>query len=219
MAGMNGFTHHCLEQKVSKSANKKPLSESLYSYAQIDTLWDFYVTHAISGGTGMTRDITSYGWSKNDNKTTGYQAIENKMIEAAGLENNICFIRAKTCKDTLNAMDLSNDMICISHPRAVLLQRYTTTIDENERIQFGGGSGSENHVSCLFRHIRNAFAHGNTYFFENKYVLLEDKDNSAITAEILIKQQTLLDWIRVIDKEERYYILIDTCAKCKSGEK
>ena len=102
----------------------------------------------------------------------------------------------------------------LEHPRAILLQKYSITVDENEKFKFSGGG--ENHVNCLFRHIRNSFAHGNTYFFDNGNVLLEDKDNSKITAAILIKQQTLLDWIRVIDKEEQFYTLVDVCAKCKT---
>lgn len=199
MAGMNGFEHHCECAKTLKTENKKSLKDSPFSYAQIDMLWDFYVTHAISGGSGLARSIDDYGWKKDDNKKNGYPVLEKKLIEKAGLDNNICFIRSATCKDTLSAMDLSGDRICIKHPRAVLLQKYSTTVDENEKISFSGGG--ENHVNCLFRHIRNAFAHGNTYFFDSGTVLLEDCDNSKITAEILIEQQTLLDWIKIIDKE------------------
>ena len=214
MAGMNGFVHHCSDAKVSKKANKKSLTVSPFSYAQIDMLWDFYVTHTISGGSGLERSVNDYGWKKDDNKKDGYPALEKELIAKAGLSNNICFIRSTTCKDTMSAMNLSNDEICIEHPRAVLLQKYSTTVDENEKISFSGGG--ENRVNCLFRHIRNSFAHGNTYFFDNGNVLLEDKDNSKITAAILIKQQTLLDWIRVIDKEEQFYTLVDVCAKCKT---
>ena len=57
----------------------------------------------------------------------------------------------------------------------------------------------------MFTHIRNAFAHGNTYFFENGNVLLEDKDGNKITARILIAVQTLVDWIRLIDKDSIIY--------------
>ena len=214
MAGMDGFVHRCSDAKVSKTANKKSLTASPFSYAQIDMLWDFYVTHTISGGSGLERSVSDYGWKKDDNKKDGYPALEKELIEKAGLSNNICFIRSRTCKDTMSAMNLSNDEICIEHPRAILLQKYSITVDENEKFKFSGGG--ENHVNCLFRHIRNSFAHGNTYFFDNGNVLLEDKDNSKITAAILIKQQTLLDWIRVIDKEEQFYTLVDVCAKCKT---
>lgn len=214
MAGMNGFVHQCSDAKVSKTANKKSLTDSPFSCAQIDMLWDFYVTHTISGGSGLERSVSDYGWKKDDNKKDGYPALEKELIAKAGLSNNICFIRSTTCKDTMSAMDLSNDEICIEHPRAVLLQKYSTTVDENEKISFSGGG--ENHVNCLFRHIRNSFAHGNTYFFDNETILLEDMDKSKITAAILVRQQTLLDWIALIDKGERFYILKNICDGCKA---
>lgn len=216
MAGMNGFVHHCSDAKVSKTANKKSLTDSPFSYAQIDMLWNFYVTHTISGGSGLMRSVSDYGWKKDDNKKDGYPALEKELIAKAGLSNNICFIRSTTCKDTMSAMDLSNDEICIEHPRAVLLQKYSTTVDENEKISFSGGG--ENHVNCLFRHMRNSFAHGNTYFFDNGTILLEDTDKSKITAAILVRQQALLDWIKIIDKNKKYYVLVDACKKCKATE-
>lgn len=216
MAGMNGFAHQCSDAKASKAANKKSLTDSPFSSVQIDMLWDFYVTHTISGGSGLERSVDDYGWKKDNSKKDGYPAIENELIKRAKLESNICFIRSTTCKDTLSAMDLSNDMICIEHPRAVLLQKYSTTVDENEKISFSGGG--ENHVNCLFRHIRNSFSHGNTYFFENGAILLEDKEKSKITAEILITQQTLLDWIKIIDKAGKYYAFVDPCASCITEE-
>ena len=219
MAGKRGFEHHCEEAKILKGANKNSLNSSPFSYAQIDMIWDFYVTHTISGGSGLERTIEDYGWKKTENKTNGYPALENGLVESAELQDNICFIRSKTCKDTLKAMDLSNDLFCAHHPRAVMLQKYSTTVDENEIISFAGGSSAENRIVCLFRHIRNSFAHGNTYFFDNGFVLLEDKDGSTVTAEILIKQKTLLDWIRVIDKDEKYYKIVDVCASCIAEEK
>ena len=217
MAGMTGFEHHCSEEKVSKSANKKGLKDSLFSYAQIDMIWDFYVTHAISGGTGLERTIVDYGWDNTNNKTSGYGAIENELFGTSYFEK-ICFIRAKKCNDTLGAMDLSNELICVSHPRAVMLQNFDIVIDENESISYNSSSISESKLTALFRHIRNAFAHANTYFFDNGMMLLEDKDGKKITAEILIKQQTLLDWIKIIDKDEKYYALVDACARCKTEE-
>lgn len=45
----------------------------------------------------------------------------------------------------------------------------------------------------MFAYIRNTFAHGNTYYFDNENVLLEDKDQRKITAWILIPMQALLE--------------------------
>ena len=214
MAGMTGFEHRCLAEKVSKKDNKKSLKESSFSYAQIDMIWDFYVTHTISGGTGLERTIVDYGWDNTNSKIIGYGAIETELFGTSYFEK-ICFIRAKKCTDTLGAMDLSNDLICISHPRAVMLQNFDIVINENESINYNSSSNSESKLNALFRHIRNAFAHANTYFFDNGMMLLEDKDGKKVTAAVLIKQQTLLDWIKIIDKDEKYYRLIDVCSRCK----
>ena len=191
--------------------------DSPFSHAQIDMIWDFYVTHAISGGTGIERSLSDYGWDNTNSKISGYGAIENALFDPMFFEK-ICFIRAKKCNDTLAAMELSNDLICVSHPRAVMLQNFDIIIDENESISYSSSSISESKLTALFRHIRNAFAHANTYFFDNGIVLLEDKDGKKITAEILIKQQTLLDWIKIIYKDEKYYTLVDVCAMCKTEE-
>ena len=214
MAGMNGFEHSCSLEKTIISEYKKALKDSQYSFVQIDMIWDFYVTHAISGNSGQKRELPDYGWKKTENGELGYDALEKRLAIIAGIEK-FCFIRSKSCKDTLKAMDLSNDRICVEHPRAVLLQNFSTTVDENEKIQFAGGG--ENRITCLFRHIRNAFAHGNTYFFDNEMMLLEDRDGKTTTAKILIRMKTLLDWIQILDKDQKFYILRDACSECKNG--
>lgn len=38
-------------------------------------------------------------------------------------------------------------------------------------------------------------------------MLLEDKNGGKITARILMNQKVLLDWIKLIDKKEKYYVI------------
>lgn len=60
----------------------------------------------------------------------------------------------------------------------------------------------------LFEFICNFDIFVMTYFFDNGNVLLEDKDQrGTITARIILRMQTLLDWITLIDREQRYYVL------------
>ena len=99
-------------------------------------------------------------------------------------------------------MDLYEDLICISHPRAVLMQNFTCSTDENEKVTL---KSEENRINAIFRHIRNALAHGNTFFFDNGMCLLEDKDGKRRTAGILIPSRSLLDWIFIVDKNEIHY--------------
>ena len=62
---------------------------------------------------------------------------------------------------------------------------------------------------CLFRHIRNAFAHNNVFFFENGNILLKDyqrdgdkQKDKKVTAAILIEFDTLFEWIRLIETDQ-----------------
>lgn len=202
MAGMAGFQHRCNGIKAEKDLFKKSISEANFSKHQIDLIWDFYVTHSLCG-TGLSRTIMDYGWNATQDKNDGYPALEQGLADVAGI-NKFCIIRAKTINDTLKAMDLFNDHLCISHPRAVLMQNFTLQINENEEVSF---KSQEARINAIFRHIRNAMAHGNTYFFQNGFMLLEDKAGKQITSAIMIKQRTLLDWIEVVDKNRIYYKL------------
>ena len=144
--------------------------------------------------------ILDNGWDINK----FLKEIESNLMHIAGIDK-LCCIRSKKIDNTLKACDLYENEICVEHPRAVIQRKFTLEIDENEKISFAGGQGGEKRIDCLFRHIRNSFAHTNTYFFNNGNVLLEDKDGTKITSMILIKGQTLLDWIHYIDKDNRFY--------------
>lgn len=62
-----------------------------------------------------------------------------------------------------------------------------------------------NHVLSAFFHIRNALAHGRFeikkhgnflyYYFED---VQRDKDGSKLTARMVLKEKTLLNWIDLI---------------------
>ena len=193
MAGMNGFTHSCNCPKVKYEDYKGSLKASSYDDADISLIWDFYVTYAFAAESAQSISLKDYGWENPE------KDLEKSLMEKAQIDK-LCCIRANRIYDTLAACDMSNKEICITHSRGVVQQKYSITVDENEKMSFAGGSGAETRITCLFRHIRNALAHGGTYFFESGNMLLEDKDNSKITARKIIPQQALLDWIRIVDK-------------------
>ncbi len=201
--GMIGFSHTCSGTKVEISNFKKSIKDSSFSEDEIIIVWDFYVTHNVAGGTGIVRSLQDYNWDIKNKRDSTLLEIEKGLMQIANIDR-LCCIRSKKIDNTLIACDLSSNNICIEHPRAVLRQKHTLTVDENERINFAGGG--QNRIDCIFEHIRNSLAHSNTYFFENGNVLLEDKDGSTITARIIISKQTLLDWIYYIDKDSKYYI-------------
>lgn len=181
---------------------KKSINESSFSDEQIAIIWDFYVTKAMIGSAAQRRKISDYGQS---------QIPFAKMLNNATItESNYSVLLADKMPLTLKEFDfVISDAkgveveIDIDTPRFVFLMGYTITDKEQPKAK-----NDCSKAEGLLTHIRNAFAHGNTYFFPNGNVLLEDKNGSTTTAMILIKQQTLLDWIKIIDCNERYYRLV-----------
>ena len=201
MAGMVGFSHSCEQERIIKDRYRSTLKESAFNSEECNLIWDFYVARSFAAATGTSIKLTEYGWENTSSKVNGYIALETALANNAGIAS-FGIVRAKTIKDTLTAMNLSGDRICATHARAVLLQDYTCEIDENENVKI---KSKESRINAVFRHMRNSLAHGNTYFFENNMCLLEDKNGSLITAEILIPRHSLLDWIYIVDKDGAHY--------------
>ena len=200
MNEMKGAIHSCDSIKVNKLKFRKVLRDSILSSEECSLVWDFYVSRSFASETANKIDIEDYGW-KYKCKKYGYDTLEKVLLENAGIEK-FFIIRAKTIKNTIKMMNLSDDNICISHARAVLTQKYKCNPDENEQVKI---ESDESRINAIFRHIRNSFAHGNTFFFDNGMCLLEDKDGRSITAEILIPQKSLFEWIYIVDRGGKYY--------------
>ncbi len=90
----------------------------------------------------------------------------------------------------------------IQYCNSIGMKTFSYEGNENENVRVKSG---ESRVNAIFRHVRNAFAHGNTYFFENGMCLLEDMDGKKISAELLIPNRSLLEWIQIVDKNGLYY--------------
>jgi hypothetical protein len=166
---------------------------------QVNLIWEFYVTKSFAMTASQKRLVSEYGL-----KTLPF----DDMIRIAGIRE-YKIIMCNTMKTTLSAMDLEilddrklEKEIEIDRPRIACIWPFSIS-DENPPQQKIGKA------ECVFTHMRNAFAHGNTYFFDNGFMMLEDKDNSTITARMIIRQQTLLDWVRLIDKDQRFYVFHD----------
>lgn len=185
---------------------KKSINESAFSTEQIAMIWDFYVTKAIAASASQRRTAGDYG-----HKSLPWK----EMCTVAHLnDNNIKILPATSINKTLEMMDLVIDIgkgtdkqarpIEIEVPRIACLSPFTIADEEPPKSKIG-------EAESVLTHIRNAFAHGNTYYFDNKFVMFEDKDQrGSITARIVLSQQSLIDWITLIDKESRYYTIIKT---------
>lgn len=195
MAGKTGCVHKCEGNRLNPNGYAISLRDSSFSEHECNIIWDFYVSHAISDKNTID-NLLAYGWSITNSKTDGYPALEKSLANAAGLAE-FHLIRSTDIKDTLSAMSLTGTMVCIDHPRAVMKRNASTKVNENETLEF---TESEGRVLCIMRHVRNSLAHNNTYFFQNDMLMLEDKEKTKITARILMEKKALLDWIKIIDK-------------------
>lgn len=184
---------------------KKSINQTLFTPEQVAIIWDFYVTKSIAESASQKRKITDYGYK---------QFPWKEMLARAGISSdNVKILLANSINKTLEQYDLSitegkgdnkqNKAIEIDVLKIVCLTPYTISDEESPKGRVG-------EAESVLTHIRNSLAHGNTYFFENGNVLFEDKDmRGVITARIILKQQTLLDWISLIDKDQQYYVLHD----------
>lgn len=190
-------SHVCNEKKEKLDNHKESIIQSTLTTDEINAVFDFYVLHApiLRSGSEKTADFGmrspgEYGWYGN----RGLGELERNLLKSGNIHRFV-MIRADSIDETLESMDLKDD-ICIKHPRAVMQHNFKVTVKENGEVKL---DDKETRMQCLFRHIRNSIAHNRTYLFENgEMILLEDGDDKKVTARILIKVKTLVDWIEII---------------------
>lgn len=174
---------------------KKSINDSSFTDEQIAIIWDFYVTKSISASASQKRKITDYGHKK---------IPFDKMMEIALITNDkLHAVMADRIPQTLANLDLQLSDKKPSINIDICRAAYIIPYQKEDNVLKPKISKPEAFLS----HIRNAFAHGNTYFFDNGNVLLEDKKQKITTAMILLRQKTLLDWISLIDKDHKYYVV------------
>ena len=186
--------------KVIVSNYKKSIYEIGLSKDIESIIWDFYVTKSFSNSSSQKRAVGEFGI-----KTLPFK----EMMQIASIDDNNCKIMScSSIKKSLLMMGLETEQktnknkkeiaIEIDTPKICCLQPFS--VNEDFKIV-----AKQSSADCLFTHIRNAFAHGNTYFFDNGNILLEDKDDRKITARIIIPVQSLIDWIKIIDINKNIY--------------
>lgn len=196
--------------KVEVQKYQKSINQTNFTLAQVALVWDFYVTKSVAKTAAQKRSVKDYNL-----KELPWKA----MLEKAELsKENVKILKANSINKTLKAFDLAttegkhNKSIEIDTNKIVCLIPYSIADEDQPTAKIG-------EAECVLTHIRNSFAHGLTYFFNNGQVLFEDKDPSGnITARMILKQQTLLDWISLIDHEQKFYVLHDLCKVCPKKE-
>ena len=190
------YLHICKSQKVEIARYKNSIFNAAIPLEDKLAIVDFYIFNApiLKNGVasnGFNKSLKDYEWGTQKNNAA---SLERALLKNSTLQSFV-FIKSNSISNTLETMDLK-DRICIEHERAVLKLEGKAEIDEAGIFHF---SESETRMESFFRHIRNSLAHNRTYVFGNNFILLEDCDeNKNITARLLIKINTLLNWIKVI---------------------
>lgn len=193
------------------SSFRKSMSEAgIWSSNEIETIWDFYVTKSVASSACQKRTAGDYGLKE--------LPFDGLLDQAKVPSDKREMLMADTMNKTLKEYDFvysgkirehkDDDAryidvpIEIDMPRILCLQPYSIS-DRGNPTAKGGGK-----AVTLLTHIRNSFAHGNTYFFDNKMALFEDRSAGAAgktTAMILIPQTSVIDWIKMVDIDGRFY--------------
>lgn len=180
---------------------KKSIYEIGLSTGKETLIWDFYLTRSFASSASQKRAIADFGIK--------HIPFKELMISAGIADENCRILTCSSMKRSLQSLGLEIECkdadgnkiekeIDVDIPRICCLHPFT--VNEEYKIVPGGSQ-----ADCLFTHIRNSLAHGNTYFFENGNILLEDKDQRKISARILIPLQALIEWIKIIDAKHLVY--------------
>lgn len=150
-------------------------------------IYSFYVTYSMCGSqSAKKRSFTFYGWECENVKST---ALGEALTSVLNL--NRCPSFVFTNRDDLAAQFAALD----------LADGELENVD-SERAVIGKTSENNNFLRLFYR-VRDGFAHGK-YLLRfsstgEKMVIIQDDDRHNVTARIVLKLSTLLEFIEVID--------------------
>ncbi|MDD3068262.1 MAG: hypothetical protein PHF05_09760 [Candidatus Izemoplasmatales bacterium] len=180
-------TAQTYQYKVADSILGKTQDEYAFSENEYYRIYSFFVTYSMCGTqSAKKRTFSDYGWSvENVKNTTLGVALENVL----NLNRNPDFVF--TDKDELaiqfNSKDLPDGALMdVDKERAVI----SKTSEKNKYLK-------------LFYRIRNGFAHGKFILRlssqNEKMVIIQDDNGHNVTARIVIKLKTLLNYVNTVD--------------------
>ena len=172
--------------------------EYLLTQDEYAILYSFYVTYSMCGNqSAKKRTFADYGWdSENITTIVEHKRIETdlgnalKQIVDFSTNNNFVF----TDNDDL-ALQFSNNNLGDG-----VLPNYDT-----ERAVIASTSANNKYLKLFYR-VRDGFAHGKFALKlasdKTRMVVIQDDNTSNVTARIVIKLSTLIDFIKCVDKQK-----------------
>lgn len=185
-----------MAKTVQKSISWERIPLEQYGQKDVIRIITFFVFHSpCPGVSAQGKTLAEYGWhnSRNSpyylNKQLKKVATELSLFVPVGIRGNM--------ETILQNNGCDKEFPPNSSMEAALFY-------DSDRNQF----------LSLFRHIRNAFAHGLVRFGkvgrETAFILEDVKINKAkkeriVTARIVLRKSTLLKWIDIIEAGEKEY--------------
>lgn len=137
------------------------------------------------------KPLSVYGWKDKNPPKEGY--LYRRLMESANLVENTSYF-------TCNKQDEEKDLFSKAHLEA----DFMNYCNKNEVAYLLNG----NEVMCLFKTIRNGFAHGRFTFVnvgQSTYVAMENGVASAgffeVKARLFLSKETLQKWINIVENE------------------
>lgn len=179
--------------KVAAKDNYNWINYKSYDSLNNEDFWKiitFYIFHTpCKGLSAQGKLLKDYGWNKPWKKP--YKL--NFQLKQASTNFKLLF-SAKTRSNMSEALEKSN--MLDDFPSNVLTERIC--IHDNKKNQF----------ISVFYHVRNAFAHGRFSIINKngeEIFILEDQYQQIITARMILRKKTLLNWINIIESGEKEY--------------
>lgn len=157
----------------------------------LEEIITFFVFHApCNNQSAMQKTLADYGW--NAPWRLPYKL--NSQLKQASTNFNLIF-------SANNYNNMEKALI-----KSDLYEKFPSDL-KKERICIYDKMG--NQFMSIFYHIRDAFAHGrfNIFDVDNEQVfVMEDQFRKKVSARMIIKKQTLLNWIYIIENGEKEFI-------------
>lgn len=155
------------------------------------TLYSFYVVHSMCvGQSGKRMDFIGYGWPGN--KLEGALLVSLNNVIDFNKNPNFVFTDKNDLKERFSELNL--------------MDGYLADVDW-ERFVIAKTKENNRYLKMFYR-VRDGLAHGRyTLRFSSsheKMIVIQDNDQHNVTARMVVRLNTLLSFVSVIDKNHMF---------------
>lgn len=148
------------------------------------SLFDFYLLNCPYAKSDKSTKSSSTAIDLSTNGWTGIKLNQLMQWISANFfnEEELCFVYrvSNNVNETIQDFELNAKHACVSHPRCVLHINNKVSVSESGVCKV---KLTETYITCLFRHIRNAFAHSNFAIKQDGRLLLLDTSSKPNTSD------------------------------------